>query len=284
MKKMTVIVAALALAFAAGSLQAQQRSNPDANTLWIEDGKEIALGTIPNFKSWCLYKNKELEIKSIADGKGFSLFGKDGVSRDTATQLRLSPEYPYLVFRVTGVKVLAGYSSWAATIPGMNFLAGQAVAPQKGIFVFDLYRDLPSEAAAKKTAYLHFYLTNLGLDLEYVKLVKKPDYAVRVECADPEIKPGSKVKFTAELTKEAEDVSLTLTMSGNPRPIRINGMQKIQLKPVDKTQKIWSAEVEIRSIDLKKARKRYGAFLKMDVLGGELDEPVWVGLPCPVAP
>jgi len=280
--KKTMLVAALVLA--AGGLPAKQLEKPDQNTLWMEDGKEIALGTIPNFKSWCLYKNKELEIKSGADGKGFSLFGKDGVSRDTATQLRLSPEYPYLVFRVTGVKVLAGYSSWAATIPGMNFLAGQAVAPQKGIFVFDLYRDLSPDAAAKKSAYLHFYLTNLGLDLEYVKLVKKPDDTVRVECADPEIRPGSKVKFTAELAKEAEDVSLTLTMTGNPRPIRINGMQKIQLKPVDKTQKIWSAEVEIKSIDLKKARKRYGAFLKMDVLGGELDDPVWVGLPLPVAP
>jgi len=59
---------------------------------------------------------------------------------------------------------------------------------------------------------------------------------------------------------------------------------KIQLKPTDKTQKIWTAEVEIKSIGIKKAVKRYGLFMKMDVLGGDLDEPVWVGLPYIVSP
>ena len=39
--------------------QAKQLTKPDDNTLWMEDGKEIELGTIPNFKHWCLYKNKE---------------------------------------------------------------------------------------------------------------------------------------------------------------------------------------------------------------------------------
>ena len=59
---------------------------------------------------------------------------------------------------------------------------------------------------------------------------------------------------------------------------------KIQLKPTDKTQKIWTAEIEIKSIGIKKAVKRYGLFMKMDVLGGDLDEPVWVGLPYKILP
>ena len=276
-----LIAAAL---LAAGIAQAKQLNNPDENTLWMEDGKDILLSQIPNYKSWCLYKNKELEIKSKEDGKGFSLFGKDKVNRDTATQIRLSPEYPYLVFRVTGLKMLAGYSHWAVTMPAIKFVSGQTTTPQKGIFVYDLYQNLPEELAAKKSAYLHFYMTNLGLDLEYVKLVKKPEYVVRVECADSEIKPGSKVKFTAELEKEAEDVSIVLTTAGKPLPVKVNGELKIQLKPADKTQKIWTAEIEVKSIGIKKALNRHGLLMKMDVLGGDLDEPVWVGLPYAVAP
>ena len=117
-----------------------------------------------------------------------------------------------------------------------------------------------------------------------MKLVKKPDYVVRAECADPEIKPGSKVRFTAELAEEAEDVSISLVTAGVPRPVQVNGKVKIQLKPTDKTQKIWTTEIEIKSIGLKKPCKRHQLFMKMDVLGGDLDEPVWVGLPYGIAP
>ena len=117
-----------------------------------------------------------------------------------------------------------------------------------------------------------------------MKLVKNPDYVVRAEYADPEIKPGSKVKFTAELAEEAEDVSISLVTAGVPRPVQVNGKVKIQLKPTDKTQKIWTAEVEIKSLGVKKAFPRHKILMKMDVLGGDLDEPVWVGLPYAVTP
>ena len=72
--------------------------------------------------------------------------------------------------------------------------------------------------------------------------------------------------------------------TGHPHSVNVNGKMKIQLKPTDKTQKIWTAEIEIKSIGIKKAVNRYGLFMKMDVLGGDLDEPVWVGLPYKVRP
>ena len=275
----------IAILIVAGvTAQAKQLTKPDDNTFWMEDGKEIELGTTPNFKHWCLYKNKELEIKTKEDGKGFSFSAKAGKGGDTATQVRLSRDYPYLVFRITGMDILQGYTSWAVVMNGIQFFSSQATAPQKGIFVYDLYRNLPEDAAAKKSAYLHFYLTDIRLDFEFIKLVKKPDYVVRAECADSEIKPGSKVKFIAELAREAEDVSITLTTAGKPRPVKVNGELKIQLKPADKTQKIWTAEIEVKSIGLKKAVKRHQLFMKTDVLGGDLDEPVWVGLPYVVKP
>lgn len=280
---MNKLITALVLA-AAFAAQAKQLEKPDDNTLWMEDGKDIELKKYPGFSHWRPEAgNKELEIKSKGDGKSFSFFAKDGNGRKATTQIKLHPDYPYLTFRITGLELLKGYCNWTLAIEGM-LMSSQVTSPQKGIYIYNLFQNLSKKAAARRTAYLNFYLYNLRLDLDYIKLVKKPDYVVRAECADPIIKPGSKVKFIAELEKEAEDVSVTLTTNGNPRPIKVNGTVKIQLKPTDKTQKIWTAEVEIKSIGIPKALPRHWIFMKMDVLGGDLDEPVWVGLPYPVMP
>ena len=277
------IMTVLAVA-AAGTIQAKQLDNPDENTLWMEDGKEIVLSPSPGFKRWLVIPGKkDLEIKSNEAGKGFSFYAKDGSGRYTVTRVKVSPEYPYLTFRITNIEMLKGYRNWTVFFEGF-FSSAQITSPQKGIFIFDMYKNLPEKAFNTKAAYLYFTLYHLGLNFEYIKMVKKPAYVVRAECADAEIKPGSKVKFTAELAKEAEDVSITLTTAGQPRPVKLNGALKIQLKPTDKTQKVWTTEIEVKSIGIAKAFRRHNLFMKMDVLGGELDEPVWVGLPYPVAP
>ena len=273
------IIAGVLLA-TAGMLQAKQLKKPDENTLWLEDGKEIGTGARPGRGHWL--KSDKLEIKSKEDGKGFSFFAR-GMGGKTAAVVDLSPEYPYFTFRITGIELLNGYRNWTMFMQN-GFSTSQVTAPEKGIYVYDLYQNLPEKERAGKISYLFVHLYHLRLDFEYMKLVKKPDYAVRAECADPEIKPGSKVKFTAELAKEAEDVAITLMTTGHPRSVNVNGKTKIQLKPTDKTQKIWTAEVEIKSIGLKKAARRFGLFMKMDVLGGDLEEPVWVGLPYIVSP
>ena len=269
---------------AAGIAQAKQLDKPDDNTLWMEDGKEIEIGKLGLHRWTPANGNKELELKPKEDGKGFSFFAGDGAGRKVTTLVRFSPDYRYLVFRITDFEMLKGYRNWTLRADLGPMAVSQVNSLQKGIFVFDLYQNLQEKEAAKKSGYLHFWVYNLRLDLEYLKLVKKPGYVVRAECADPEIKPGSKVKFTAELEKEAEDVSICLTTGGNPRPVKVNGAVKIQLKPMDKTQKIWTAEIEVKNIGIAKAVRRHQIFMKMDVLGGELDEPVWVGLPYAVEP
>ncbi len=185
---------------------------------------------------------------------------------------------------MTGFELFKSYRNWTVRAEVGNMTVSQTNAIQKGIFVFDLYRNLPGGTAPKKTGSLNVWVYNLRLDLEYMKLVKKPDYVVRAKCADPEIKPGSKVRFTAELAHEAEDVSISLTTMGVPRLVKVNGAVKIQLKPADMTQKVWTAELEIKNIGIEKAVRRHQLFMKMDVLGGKLNEPVWVGLPYAVTP
>ena len=269
---------------AAGIVQAKQLDKPDDNTLWMEDGKEIEIGK-PGLHRWTPGTgNKALELKPKEDGKGFSFFAGDGAGRKITTLVKFSPDHRYLVFRITGFEMLKGYRNWTVRTDLGPMVVSQVNSLQKGIFVFDLYQNLPEKEVARKAGRLNVWCYNLRLDLEYLKMVKKPDYVVRAECADPEIKPGSKVKFTADLAEEAEDVSISLLPAGVPRPVKVNGAVKIQLKPTDRTQKVWTAEVEIKTIGLKKACKRHQLFMKMDVLGGDLDEPVWVGLPYPVVP
>ena len=267
----------IAAAFAA---HAKQLRKTDDNTLWMEDGREIELSGKTVLYRW---KSQGAEIKPNANGKGFSFYAKGGKDPKVTTGINFSPEYPYLTFRITGFDLLKQYRNWTILINGW-MSSSQVAAPQKGIYVYDLFQNLPENAAAKRTRYLTFFIYNLRLDLEYLKLVKKPPYIVRAECAEPEIRPGRKVKFTAELEKEAEDVSISLITGGVSSNVKVNGAVKIQLKPTDKTQKIWSAEVEIKTIGIKKAMNRHQLFMKMDVLGGDLDEPVWVGLPYNVMP
>ena len=47
---------------------------------------------------------------------------------------------------------------------------------------------------------------------------------------------------------------------------------------------LFGPETEIKTIGIKKAMNRHQLFMKMDVLGGDLDEPVWCSLPFEVIP
>ena len=259
---------------------ARQLKKPDDNTLWMEDGQQIELSEKAVLYRWL---PAGVEIQPMADGKGFSFSAQGGKDPKATTGVILSPEYPFLTFRITDLDMLKNYRNWTLIVNGW-LSPCQVATPQKGIYVYDLFQNLPEDVASQRTRYLTFFLYNLKMNLEYLKLVKKPPYLVRAESADLEIKPGSKVIFTAELAKAAEDVLLSLITNGVPQAIKVNGAVKIPLKPTDKTQRIWSAEVEINSIGSKKALNRHGVFMKMDVLGGELDEPVWVSLPFKVIP
>ena len=284
MKMKRWIMVCLSLA-AAGTVRAAQLNDPDPNTMWMEDGTEIETSEKTGLKHWLVKQDgKNLEIKAGEDGKGFRLIAP-GKGCKTSTRVKLNPDYPYLVLRVADFEIFPGYCSWTVGTTGRCPMSiGQVKSLQKGIFVFDLFQNLPEETDPKKGGTINLWLNNIRLDLGYIKLVKKPDYVVRAECSGPELKPGSKVKFTAELAEEAEDVSITLVSAGVPRAIKVNGGVKIQLKPVDNTLKIWAAEIEIEKLELKKPLKRFKSFMRMDVLGGALDEPVWVGLPYPVEP
>ena len=154
---MKKLIMALLLA-AAFTAQAKQLDNPDSNTFWMEDGKDIELSQRPGFRKWlAIPAKKEVEFKSKEDGKSFSLLAKDATGRQTVTRVKLSKEYPYLTFRITGFDLLRGYRNWTLGVTGLMGTS-QATAPQKGIYVFDLFRNAPETSAARKSANLLIYL------------------------------------------------------------------------------------------------------------------------------
>ena len=276
-EEFTVMKKCFSILFAAllSAAFAEQQIKPDANTLWRETGKNIQLG-----KGWgrtWANVGKTVEIQSLSDGSGFCFNGKDGSGRKTLTSVPVTKEFPYLVAQVTDVDVYKGFVCWTLQIP--EILTVSSVKPEKGIYVFNLFPEgkdkLNKKGKIIKDAYIVWYLYNTKLTFSDMRLVKTPDFAVDAVCDSGTINIGSKIKFTVKMKDEAEDVSIRLFTTYLIKPVQINGGTKIQLKPVDKTQKIWSAEVEVKSLNGGKPFKPGSIFMKTAVLGGEIDVPVW---------
>lgn len=269
--------------FASMITHAEQLRNPDPNTLWVENGKGIKTNAQNGYNGGWLSDGgvnpKHLEITPAPDGKGFFFFAKDGAGRKTYTSVPVSKDSPYLVFRIASVEHFKGYRNWTLQFSNPAFLMSQVTTPEPGIFVFDIFKNTEMKGDPK-TANLFFYAYNLKLLLSEMKLVKNPDYRVDVEAEKKILSPGDKLKFTVMMKEEAEDVSIRLFTAGAPVPLKLNGLEKIQLKPVDKTQKIWSAEVKIESLGIPgKTYKPNSILLKTMILGCSLEEPVWSNLP-----
>ena len=141
----------IAAAMIAGALatHAEQLKKPDDNTWWMEDGREIELSGKPVLSRWT---PAGVEFKSKADGKGFSFYAKGGKDPKAVTGIVFSPEYPYLTLRITGFDLLNQYRNWTLIVNGwMSFC--QVAAPQKGICVYDFFRNLPDELWNEMTPY-----------------------------------------------------------------------------------------------------------------------------------
>ena len=269
--------------FASLAVHAEQLRNPDPETLWTENGKDIKTNAQNGYNgSWLSdggANPKHLEITPAPDGKGFVLFARDAGGRKTYTSVPVSKEYPYVVFRITSVEHLKGYRNWTLQFDNPSLVISQVTTPEPGIFVFDLFKNTEKKGDPKN-ANLFFYAYNLKLGISEIKLMKTPDYRVDVEAEKKILSPGDKLKFTVTMKEEAEDVSIRLFTAGAPESLKLNGLEKIQLKPVDKTQKIWSAEVTVKTLGLPgKDYKPNSILLKTMILGGTLEEPVWSNLP-----
>ena len=120
----------------------------------------------------------------------------------------------------------------------------------------------------------------------YMKMVKKPDNYIAVTgdfASGKAIQPGDKVKFTVYLKESAEEVSLKLIYKKWLYTIKVNGNELVELTPEDKDQKIWSAEVPVKSLKCSKGSsfKKGEILLRAVVLGGKVNTPLWSVLQYP---
>ena len=258
---------------AASMASAELKQNPDENTLWIEDGKEIKTG--PGSGD---YWNDAIKFTPLPDG-GFSMeaFGKADA---TGRYLPMSLNYPYVVFEISQVEKRPGYVGFGLPhLIGRNCSAvGISIAsqPQTGIFAVNAFEN---GKLADAISYFRININNCKLNFKYLKCVKVPEAYIEMLPKET-LKIGDKVTFKVHLAKPAEDVSLRFFFGYTMPEIRINGEQSLQLKPENPDDpKIWTGTIDYKSIDfyLKKAQDvpPGGMLIKGIILGSENNAPIW---------
>jgi len=254
--------------------------NPDDNTLWIEDGKDIEIvkDGAPEFwagKAWA----GKLEMETTEDG--FKVKSPSMEQYVQGRHFKFSKEYPYLVWEIDKIVYGQGYKHLLLGFPYGVFQFVGNFYP--GIFVvnpFLAHKDI------KDFEYCRIYLYNSEIYFKYMKMVKRPDYLIEITGADIEkkgyVEPGDELNFKVILKEGAEDVSLTFYDHFGTQEVKINGSSSLQLKPEDEEQRIWTGKIKIEDIGKPGInRKDNTVFLpsefliKATVLGGKINLPLW---------
>ena len=276
----------LALVALTGILLAEIKIKPDENTLWLEDGKNIVTSEKVG-KGWLGNADgsgeKKLKITPRAE-KGFDFCATDGSGKKTHRYVPRNPEYKYLVIDIEDLEMYPGiYHNWTLQMDNAGIVWGQAGALNPGIYIFDLFAGRQKEKANQKQDNLFIYVYGSTLHFNEIKMVKKPDVMIEVKEKNGKnsFTIGDTLVFTVTLKEEAEDVSLRLFNSGLPSPLTINDLQKIQLKPTDDTQLVWTTELEVKEFGIseKQYNKHDRIMIKATLLGGATDRPVWTTIP-----
>jgi hypothetical protein len=257
--------------------------NPDANTLWIEDGQDVEVGTGSSADHW----SGDLGVHSSLDG--FVLSGTDVKKFSTGRYVAVDSAYPWLSFEIgkaRNVGQVDGYHGFTLSMVGPpHYLVNAVPAIPTGIYAFNVLRD---QTAVTGIRFLRIDLYNTELTFPYLQMVKVPDNFIEVSApAFAEKKradQGDEITFTVNLKESAEDVSLTFFDSYTMPQLKLNGETKLQLKPKGDEQKVWTTAVKLDSIegDALKAGEQFEPnriFIKATVLGGAVKVPIWTGNP-----
>jgi hypothetical protein len=275
-----------AVFLANGVANAKMIANPDANTLWAEDGKDVEVGTGSSADHW----SGELGVASSPEG--FVLSGTDAKKFSTGRYVAVDSAYPWLSFEVgktQNVGQIDGYHGFTLSLVGPpHFLVNPVPAIPTGIYNFNILRDQPAVTGIR---FLRMDLYNTQLTFPSFKMVKVPDNYIEVSgpvfAEKKRADQGDEITFTVNLKESAEDVSLTFFDSYTMPQLKLNGENKLQLKPTGDDQKVWAATVKLDSIAgaALKAGEPFEPnrmLIKATVLGGAVKVPIWTGNPYPL--
>ncbi len=270
---LVVVVAALVCV----DVNAEMIANPDENTLWIENGRDIKNGAADAVDDW------RAGVKLLPDpvGEGFIIDSNSDADKQYSTgrYVKVAPEYSWLVWEITAVVPVPG-KYLGLTMPMMvgpiSEFAGNIPT---GIFV----RNINDRGGVTKEnlCFLSIYAYNSRTNVKYIKMVKKPDYYVEMKSDTATKKQkfelGDNVTFKVYLKEPAEDVSLRFHHVYTMPQLNVNGEQAVQLKAEESSDgKIWNATIPLKSISGDyKLLKPGELMIKTVILGGQVKVPVW---------
>lgn len=231
-------VIALVVLFAAFTVYGEFKTNPDANTLWIEDGKAIS--------GW----RKEINMTENPEG-GFYI--EPGEKVDGGRYVPASPDYPWFVAELSEVEHKKGYRGF-----GFYGLIGMVDNPMTGIFTVRVPYRIPKP-------FFRIDVHGLKLGFKYMKVVREPENYIDW------IEKDGVLEVTVKLKSEAEDVSVSFYDSYCMRQLTVENSIRLQLYPVDENNPVvWKGTLKNY-----KNTARGSFLLKATVLGGDIITPIW---------
>jgi len=280
MKKLNYLGLAAFVMLGYADVNAEMVANPDDNTLWVENGKDIKNGQAASSAD---YWSTGVKLLPNPEGEGFIIDSNSDIDKKTATgrYVRVAPDYPWLTWEI------------ATVVPIKNKYLGMMLAAIiKDAPVSEFAGNIPSGIFAENIndcggvpqeglCYLSMYAYNSKINIKYLKLVKKPDYYVEMKsdttAQKQKIELGDNVTFKVYLKEPAEDVSLRFYHAYTMPQLSVNGEQALQLKSEEGSDgKIWSSMISLKSISGDNKLLKPGQLLiKTVILGGQVKVPVW---------
>ena len=264
------------------NVNAEMVVNPDDNTLWVENGKDIKNGQAASSAD---YWSAGVKLLPNPEGEGFIIDSNSDIDKKTVTgrYVRVSPDYPWMTWEITAfVPIKDKYT--ALFMPVMTTIANGAHSTFAGNIPTGIFVTNINELGGvdkEHISFLNIYAYNSKTNVKYIKLVKKPDYYVEMKsdtaAQKQKIELGDNVTFKAYLKDPAEDVSLRFYHAYTLPQLSINGEQSLQLKPEEGSDgKIWSATIPLKSISGDyKLLKSCDLMIKAIILGGQVKVPIW---------
>ena len=218
--------------------------NPDANTLWMENGNPLKLSP-KGINGW---RARGGEIKQIANGFEFNTLGKKG---DVGIYVPASAEYPYLEFELEFVKKGGNLVMWSNAVNrGLSFKWGRN--SQSGYYVQNLYENAP-KMPKNGTIFYSFVIRDAHVRIKNLRMVKTPKFQLVMDnnffasrkcmCEDALLKATLRTAL-----KPSGTVSLSFIDSGRRIALDFNDSAEWNLSPSAGKNGEYNAEAEVRSL------------------------------------
>ncbi len=231
MKKVWMTLAAAAVA---ATLSAEIVKNPDSNTLWIENGKNIKSAVKHGDLVW----GTGGKIKVTAQDNGFT-FGPGGA---LGIYVPVSKQYPWLCAKVKTVERIGNTYHSLGMNPNLNIGLFSVVSKiPRGTYCINL-ADSPKLQDKAFSNYMRMDIHSGNITFDYIGMFKEPPCALSF--GDAPVKKGTNAKITIKTAQPAEMVQLKFYKAYTMPAINVIPNAKRYLaKPVEgKDNKEWTFE------------------------------------------